>query len=383
MFNVKKCTKALLVIIIAREGFIMQTDERIRFRNVTYPGVKKGKYIVSDNGTIINVERGNELKQSTDKDGYYRVSLQREDGTSSRYGVSRIVAWEYWANRDISLVVDHKDGNKQNNYYMNLEWVTVKENTRRAEAMGLRNVRGSSNGHSKYTEAEIHNICRLLEEGFNVHEVCRILLNLPEHAQMKDIFEDNQKLYTLVRRLKMKELWPDIVSQYKYTPDTHDSPKIFKPHSSSIFTEEKIHHICSLYEKKKSIDEILEELNITRNNPNFKHMRNAIYSICNKRSWKYISDQYNFPAMNGVEFFDVARLYDEGYTLQDIKKYYNADPKVNNGLHSSVCIMYNKVKLIKKNTIGRSIYLDIGNLESLKKWAYSLNCGKLLRAFHY
>ena len=156
------------------------------------------------------------------------------------------------SNRDISLVVDHKDGNKQNNHYMNLEWVTVKENTRRAEAMGLRNVRGSNNGNSKYTETEIHNICRLFEEGFNVIEVCKILLNLPEDAQTKDILEIDRNLYTLIRRLKMKELWPDVVSQYSYDTNASNVSKIFKPHSSSVFTEEEIHHVCSLYEKKKS-----------------------------------------------------------------------------------------------------------------------------------
>ena len=49
-------------------------------------------------------------------------------------------------------MVDHIDSNKQNNHYTNLEWVTIRENTLRAERLGLRKIQGEYNGNSKYTE---------------------------------------------------------------------------------------------------------------------------------------------------------------------------------------------------------------------------------------
>lgn len=64
--------------------------------------------------------------------GYSTVSL---DG--KRYCLHKILAETFLENKYGFSVVDHLDGDKQNNYLGNLEWTTQKINTQRAYQLGL------------------------------------------------------------------------------------------------------------------------------------------------------------------------------------------------------------------------------------------------------
>lgn len=113
------------------------------------------------------------------------------------------------------LVVDHKDGNKKNNKYTNLEWVTSAENTRRAEEMGIRDVKGSANGNSKYTEEFIHDICRLFEAGKSNNEIYCLLRN---QKRCSDGDKEDFAFYQFLYKLRKRLIWTHISSQY-FTPD--------------------------------------------------------------------------------------------------------------------------------------------------------------------
>jgi len=102
-------------------------------------------YEVSNTGKVRSVEgkitqstkhgtriwTARELKQKTDKKGYKRVSLYKEN-TRKDFLVHRLVALAFSENPDNKAMVNHKDGKPSNNYSTNLEWSTSTENVNHA-----------------------------------------------------------------------------------------------------------------------------------------------------------------------------------------------------------------------------------------------------------
>ncbi len=71
---------------------------------------------------------------------YSSLSFRMGDGTIAKMLTYRIIALA-WCKNDNFLkrpIVDHKDGNRDNNHASNLEWVSFAENNRRACAQGLK-----------------------------------------------------------------------------------------------------------------------------------------------------------------------------------------------------------------------------------------------------
>ena len=94
------------------------------FKDYIFGGVR---YKVGNLGTIIGVK--GELKPRLNKDGYLVVTLGRENQRRQR-SVHRLVAICHVPNDDIEnkTEVNHKDLDRQNPRWDNLEWVTHREN---------------------------------------------------------------------------------------------------------------------------------------------------------------------------------------------------------------------------------------------------------------
>nr|DAT71078.1 MAG TPA: chromosome partitioning protein [Caudoviricetes sp.] len=109
---------------------------------ITYKNVKKEKYLVDEEGNIFN-EAGRTISTREDKNGYIVVNLYNEEGKQQTYKVHRLVATEFCENDnpELKTQINHKDENKQNNYYKNLEWVTPAYNIN----YGLRTEKAISN----------------------------------------------------------------------------------------------------------------------------------------------------------------------------------------------------------------------------------------------
>jgi hypothetical protein len=85
-------------------------------------------YYVSNFGRVKNVETEKLLKQSEDKNGYFRVSLSK-DNKRTTFRIHRLVAIEFIDNRNNKKCVDHIDGDRKNNFIGNLRWATDKQNS--------------------------------------------------------------------------------------------------------------------------------------------------------------------------------------------------------------------------------------------------------------
>jgi hypothetical protein len=85
-------------------------------------------YEVSNLGTIRNKKTGLILKGSLGKNGYRQVDLQ-----GKMYSIHRLIALYHIDNPNNYPLVDHYDGDKQNNRLENLRWVTHQQNNMNAK----------------------------------------------------------------------------------------------------------------------------------------------------------------------------------------------------------------------------------------------------------
>ena len=107
------------------------------WKDIEEEGIKS-IYEISNFGRIRNKLTNNILIGDINSVGYRRVLLSRNDSKSKKFLVHRLVAKYFISIDNLNLVVNHIDGNKQNNRVDNLEWCTRSENDLHAYQHNLR-----------------------------------------------------------------------------------------------------------------------------------------------------------------------------------------------------------------------------------------------------
>ena len=159
------------------------------------------KYTVDSYGNIENYTTGRMLTARKNKKGYIVYDLYLEKGKKSAVFSHRIVGSCFLENFSKDLQVNHIDCNKENNHYKNLEMVTNQENFAHAVANGLMaSQKGQENPFSKYTDEQIHNICKFLELGYHRDAIAEVL-NVPNH---------------LVKGIKSRKRWVHVSEKYTF-----------------------------------------------------------------------------------------------------------------------------------------------------------------------
>lgn len=121
--------------------------------------MKTNKY-----GTIYKVRyRERVLKQQINPKGYVYATISVRNKTVN-LNVHRLVALAFIPNPENKPEVNHKDGNKSNNHYSNLEWVTHKENIQHAiKNKLLIHCKGSKTSNAVLDEGQVKVVKTLLK----------------------------------------------------------------------------------------------------------------------------------------------------------------------------------------------------------------------------
>ena len=119
---------------VSKEGDTMEIWKSVVIKDVA------PIYEVSDCGNVRLVETKEPIKQYLNKcNGYRHVHLKKIPKGRAVITVHRLVALTFIENPDpVNFnMINHKDGNKQNNEASNLEWCDCKYNVNHAKKMGL------------------------------------------------------------------------------------------------------------------------------------------------------------------------------------------------------------------------------------------------------
>lgn len=129
---------------------IEESNNRYEISN--YGKVRKIKEIIFRCNGRRQIINENILTPVKNNKGYFKVRCNIKIGKVKNIYVHRLVAKYFIYKQEDGLQVNHIDGNKANNHYKNLEWVTGKENIIHAWKTGL-----SNNNHFKH-KVTINNI---------------------------------------------------------------------------------------------------------------------------------------------------------------------------------------------------------------------------------
>lgn len=110
-------------------------------------------YEVYEDGQVYSYYRNRFLVGDITKQGYLQYTLSI-DGKRTRIKAHQLVANLFIDKpySDKELIINHKDGNKLNNHYSNLEWVTYYENNLHARKNNLNDI--SSSNHNRWKNKE-------------------------------------------------------------------------------------------------------------------------------------------------------------------------------------------------------------------------------------
>lgn len=141
---------------------------------------------ISNTGKLRNIKTGTTYRQYKNHNGYYQVCVSLGGKNNKKvFKIHKAVAETFIPLVENRTLVNHKDGNKENNNVDNLEWVTSQENVLHALKIGaIVPKQGTERAQARFTEEEIRYIrschvakdkefgCSALARKFNVNHSC-------------------------------------------------------------------------------------------------------------------------------------------------------------------------------------------------------------------
>jgi hypothetical protein len=160
------------------------------------------KYFVSNHGRILNIITNMYLKPTIpNSKAVYPYLTLRDKGKSYRFDIHRLVAIYFVKNDNptINDIVHHKDENKHNFYYKNLEWTTSSGNSLYSVITGTC-TRGEEAKSAKINEDTAKKICIMLSEGYRICEIqntLKVSRNIIRHIKDGNTWKHISKDYDI------------------------------------------------------------------------------------------------------------------------------------------------------------------------------------------
>lgn len=168
--------------------------------------IQPGEYYVSNFGGFTN-KRQTFYKSSVNSRGYIIVKMMTTSFEVTSEPLHRLIAEKFVMNPDIYLYneINHIDGDKTNNHWKNLEWVTHEMNMRHAFDMNMvHRAKGEELYLTKISVSAVHEICRL----FSIYQ-----------GRAESVYHKIKETYPdvtlkMVQHIKNKECWSHISDLY-------------------------------------------------------------------------------------------------------------------------------------------------------------------------
>ena len=261
----------------------MITQDEI-FSCIIYDGYPMYGYIISTYGRVFSVFSHRELLGSIDRDGYIRMNITNENFNGRKLIlIHRAVLMTF--NPILNpkdFQVNHINGKKSDNRLVNLEWCTPLENVHHAWLSGLTNLKGDNHPRSVFSEDIIHDFCKRLEKGETYQKIC-----------------DDYNIFDKEKRLQVRNIITDIINRetYRYISYQYNIPEHL-PYERERLNKigiciDDIYDICKLLEDGKSYREIIDIFSDKYKEVNVRELKELLYAIVSKKSYKVISDNYN------------------------------------------------------------------------------------------
>lgn len=129
-------------------------------------------------------------KFAKDRDGYYKCNVHKVEGSTTQQYVHRLIALAFIENPDNKPVVNHIDGNRNNNKVDNLEWVTYRENVLHSYQYGNRKRCKDVPRNTLLTDYQIEQIDNL-RQYYTVNQISK-LYNI-QYQSLKNIIHKRNR----------------------------------------------------------------------------------------------------------------------------------------------------------------------------------------------
>ena len=253
-----------------QEGKPIISDEEV-WCTIHYRDIHNDMYEVSNYGRIRRKDTLKLMCPNVRGNGYAYVRLSlNECGKSRIFTIHRLVAFHFCEGycEKTTNIVNHKDGNKLNNFYVNLEWCTQKHNSQHAVDTGLREIRyGDDSNRHFVSSALVERICQMLVEyDGSIKPILTILKT-----------EGIYCTFGIIESIKQKETW------------IHISDKYF---NKGYFDELKNNDIRTICENIKKYNGNRKNIMKHTKLKSVKLNEKMLNDIIEKQRYKNISDEY-------------------------------------------------------------------------------------------